>query len=50
MTRTLTFTFEVTDDAITNDDLYDLADRIVTLIDPDPPVLTYDCCEIGVKP
>jgi hypothetical protein len=48
MKRLLSLTFEVTDDAITDDELYDLADRIVTDIDPDPPVLVYDGAAIQV--
>lgn len=42
MTRRLSLVFEVTDDTITDEELYELADRIVTVIDPDPPVLVYD--------
>lgn len=40
--RRLSLVFEVDDAAtITDPELYDLADRIVTDIDPDPPVLTF---------
>lgn len=47
MARYLTLRFEVTDPAISDDDLAELAERMVAeQIDPDPPVLIWDGSEI----
>lgn len=46
MSRTLTIIFDVDDETISSSDLYELAERIVAQIDPDPPVLTYHGVEI----
>lgn len=43
--------FDVVDDeSITDDELYELAERIVAQIDPDPPVLVYDESSIDHLP
>lgn len=45
MSRRLAITFQV-DDGLTDQEVFELADRIVASIDPDPPVLTYEGSDI----
>lgn len=48
MSRFLILRFEVDENAaITDDELHDLAERIVAQqIDPDPPILTWDGADV----
>ena len=41
MSRKLVITFEVDDDTVDDEELYELAERMVATLDPDPPVLVY---------